>query len=219
MPLGKGASASDYVRDFVHSDNPRFAGKSKKERINMALGAYYGKRAEGGEVDEDRDRGSPEPLPPPVEAAQLVRVSPALPDYINTLERMAAMQRQRFSLPPVRRRYARGGDIRKLQTGGSSWMGAAGAGLGPSGPIFTPQNPTSVWGNQSVPSWWSTLNTPGTGMGGYPNMTDPNIMAAYNAMQAWQALPMNQQLQYMASPTSTSYMWNPYQQVWAQGMP
>ena len=35
-PTGK------YIHDFVHSDNPKFAGKSKKERIRMALGAKYG---------------------------------------------------------------------------------------------------------------------------------------------------------------------------------
>jgi hypothetical protein len=33
--------ASKYIDDFVHSDNPKFHGKSKKERIRMALGAYY----------------------------------------------------------------------------------------------------------------------------------------------------------------------------------
>lgn len=33
---------SKYISDFVHSDNPKFAGKSKKERIRMALGAKYG---------------------------------------------------------------------------------------------------------------------------------------------------------------------------------
>jgi len=30
-----------WVSDFVHSDNPKFAGKSKKERTQMALGAFY----------------------------------------------------------------------------------------------------------------------------------------------------------------------------------
>lgn len=30
-----------WIADFVASDNPKFDGKSKKERINMALGAYY----------------------------------------------------------------------------------------------------------------------------------------------------------------------------------
>ena len=32
---------ADVISDFVHSDNPKFAGKSKKERIKMALGAHY----------------------------------------------------------------------------------------------------------------------------------------------------------------------------------
>jgi hypothetical protein len=44
--LGKDASAGDWIHDFVHSDNPRFAGKSKAERKKMALGAYYGKQNE-----------------------------------------------------------------------------------------------------------------------------------------------------------------------------
>lgn len=44
-PTGK------WIDDFVHSDNPKFAGKSKKERIRMALGAAYSaKRNES--VDE-----------------------------------------------------------------------------------------------------------------------------------------------------------------------
>ena len=30
-----------YIDDFIKSDNPKFEGKSKKERIQMALGAYY----------------------------------------------------------------------------------------------------------------------------------------------------------------------------------
>lgn len=34
-PTGK------WIHDSVHSDNPKFAGKSKKERIRMALGASY----------------------------------------------------------------------------------------------------------------------------------------------------------------------------------
>lgn len=39
--LGAKASSSDFIHDFVHSVNPKFEGKSKKERIKMALGAYY----------------------------------------------------------------------------------------------------------------------------------------------------------------------------------
>lgn len=41
--LSKDAKAGDWIHDFVHSDNPKFEGKSKKERIRMALGAYYAK--------------------------------------------------------------------------------------------------------------------------------------------------------------------------------
>ena len=39
--LVKDAGADKWIHDFVHSTNPKFEGKSKKERINMALGAYY----------------------------------------------------------------------------------------------------------------------------------------------------------------------------------
>ena len=42
--LSKDASAYDYIHDFVHSDNPKFAGKSKAKRKEMALAAYYAKQ-------------------------------------------------------------------------------------------------------------------------------------------------------------------------------
>jgi len=50
---------SKWISDFVHSENPRFEGKSKKERINMALGARYAaeraaKNEEVEQVDEAR---------------------------------------------------------------------------------------------------------------------------------------------------------------------
>ena len=44
--LTKSTPASEYISDFVKSDNPKFEGKSKKERIRMALGAYYAKNPE-----------------------------------------------------------------------------------------------------------------------------------------------------------------------------
>jgi len=44
--LSKNADAGDWIHDFVHSDNPKFAGKSKAERKKMALGAYYAKKNE-----------------------------------------------------------------------------------------------------------------------------------------------------------------------------
>ena len=48
-PTGK------YIHDFVHSDNPKFAGKSKKERIRMALGAKYGAMRKMKEEVEQAD--------------------------------------------------------------------------------------------------------------------------------------------------------------------
>ena len=50
--------ASKWISDFVKSDNPKFAGKSKKERINQALGAYYA--AKRGNVEEGYDPSSAE---------------------------------------------------------------------------------------------------------------------------------------------------------------
>ena len=51
--LSKDATAGDYIHDFIHSDNPKFAGKSKAERKKMALGAYYGKQNEGKRPETD----------------------------------------------------------------------------------------------------------------------------------------------------------------------
>lgn len=42
--LSKDDPASKWIDDFVHSDDPKFKGKSKEERIKMALGAYYGNK-------------------------------------------------------------------------------------------------------------------------------------------------------------------------------
>jgi hypothetical protein len=50
--------ASKWISDFVASDNPKFAGKSKKERIQQALGAYYAaKREKNEEVDQVTKEG------------------------------------------------------------------------------------------------------------------------------------------------------------------
>src|SRR5262249_33120707 len=56
MPLGKSASAGDWIRDFRQSSAPQFAGKSPQERQRMALGAYYAnkRRAAGGLVNPRR---------------------------------------------------------------------------------------------------------------------------------------------------------------------
>jgi hypothetical protein len=51
--------ASKWISDFVRSDNPKFAGASKKERIQQALGAYYAaKRGKNEEVELDESHGA-----------------------------------------------------------------------------------------------------------------------------------------------------------------
>lgn len=44
--------ASKWISDFVASDNPKFEGKGKKERIKMALGAYYSATGKGKQAEE-----------------------------------------------------------------------------------------------------------------------------------------------------------------------
>ena len=39
--LTKKTPVSTWIHDFVHSDNPKFAGKSSKKRQKMAIAAYY----------------------------------------------------------------------------------------------------------------------------------------------------------------------------------
>lgn len=50
--------AGKYVSDFVHSDNPKFAGKSKAKRIQMALAASYAAKGKSrNEEVEQQDEG------------------------------------------------------------------------------------------------------------------------------------------------------------------
>ena len=44
--LTKSNTAGNFIHDFVHSKDPKFAGKSPEERKKMALGAYYSKQNE-----------------------------------------------------------------------------------------------------------------------------------------------------------------------------
>jgi hypothetical protein len=52
--LSKDAKAGDWISDFMKSDNPKFAGKSKEKRKQMALAAYYSKQRneEVEQIDE-----------------------------------------------------------------------------------------------------------------------------------------------------------------------
>jgi hypothetical protein len=47
------SSASEYIHDFVQSDNKKFKGDSKQQRIKRALGAYYKNNKESMNEDDD----------------------------------------------------------------------------------------------------------------------------------------------------------------------
>jgi hypothetical protein len=44
MSITKNATLPVLIHDFVNSNDPIFIGKTKSERIRMAMGAYYGLR-------------------------------------------------------------------------------------------------------------------------------------------------------------------------------
>lgn len=46
------ADAGEWISDFVHSTNPKFDGKSKEERTQQALAAYYQARRDAGLKEE-----------------------------------------------------------------------------------------------------------------------------------------------------------------------
>ena len=48
--ITKATPAGEVISDFVHSDNPKFAGKSKDKRKQMALAAYYSKQRNEGTI-------------------------------------------------------------------------------------------------------------------------------------------------------------------------
>jgi len=50
--------AGTYIHDFVHSDNPKFAGKSKAKRIQMALAASYAAKGKSRNEDVELDEAS-----------------------------------------------------------------------------------------------------------------------------------------------------------------
>jgi hypothetical protein len=52
--LTKKMTSSQVIKDFVHSEDPKFKGKSKAERTKMALGAYYGMHPEKSKKEESQ---------------------------------------------------------------------------------------------------------------------------------------------------------------------
>ena len=59
--LTKKTPLTQWIHDFVHSDDPKFAGKSKDERIKMAQGAYYGAQKESMEEGENKQMKGKDP--------------------------------------------------------------------------------------------------------------------------------------------------------------
>jgi len=79
--MGAGA----YIDDFVHSKNPKFAGKSKEMRRQMALAAYYAaKKGVKEEVELD-------------ESTEMARLD--LQTIINHVERLKPMVEKEMDLP------------------------------------------------------------------------------------------------------------------------
>ena len=55
--ITKKTSAGEIIHDFQKSKNPKFAGKSKEQRKNQALGAYYGMHPEKSKKESAMDEG------------------------------------------------------------------------------------------------------------------------------------------------------------------
>lgn len=91
--LAKADPASKWIRDFVKSDNPKFKGKSKKERIKMALGAYYAKQR--NEEVESVDEGARERLARMMQDKAMVKNPPKIP---TPAERRAKEQEEKKSV-------------------------------------------------------------------------------------------------------------------------
>ena len=53
--LDPGDNAKVWIDDFIKSDAPQFKGKTKEQRINMALAAYYSARKEAGLEESELD--------------------------------------------------------------------------------------------------------------------------------------------------------------------
>ena len=51
--LSKNSTAGSWIHDFIHSDNPKFDGKSKAQRMQMALAAYYAMQKRSRTKNED----------------------------------------------------------------------------------------------------------------------------------------------------------------------
>ena len=76
--------AGTYIHDFVHSDNPKFAGKSKAKRIQMALAASYSAKGKSRNEEVELDEVSKSTLGKYVNKARSDRMDALHSNYRNT---------------------------------------------------------------------------------------------------------------------------------------
>lgn len=99
--LSKDATAGDWIHDFVHSDNPKFAGKSKEQRKKQALAAYYAKQrneeVEGVEeaakpdyLDFDKDGNKKESMKKALQDKKEKNIGEGFGDTVKKVAKKAA---------------------------------------------------------------------------------------------------------------------------------
>ena len=81
--LDPDADASVWIDDFVKSDDPRFEGKSKEERIKMALGAWYAAQKK-------------ESVEPTAETLEEVVALPSVKKVIDVIDEMTPKEYSNF---------------------------------------------------------------------------------------------------------------------------
>ncbi len=90
------ADAGEWISDFVHSTNPKFDGKSKEERKQMALAAYYQAR---------RDAGLKEEVMTEATAGELGKKARALSSAANTAKDHKAAANAHYKAAEAFRRH------------------------------------------------------------------------------------------------------------------
>ena len=90
------ADAGEWISDFVHSTNPKFDGKSKEKRKEMALAAYYQAR---------RDAGLKEEVMTEATAGELGKKAHALSSAANTAKDHKAAANAHYKAAEAFRRH------------------------------------------------------------------------------------------------------------------
>lgn len=90
------ADAGEWISDFVHSTNPKFDGKSKEERKQMALAAWYAAR---------RDAGLKEEVMTEATAGELGKKAHALSSAANTAKGHKAAANAHYKAAEAFRRH------------------------------------------------------------------------------------------------------------------